>query len=204
MAGEIYTYKTLKGPVEGVVYKERKSKFIGYAYPISSEAGFNTFLNRLQKKHKDANHICYAWQLGINEVRYRVQDDGEPRNSAGMPIYGQIKSLGVTNVAVLVVRYFGGTKLGVGGLIAAYKEAARETLKNGVLVDKPVTFRVNIEFNYEQMSPVMRVLEVTQAQIINREMGVKARMQVRVPLANRKKFLNALDPLRNLRLEEVN
>ena len=203
MASEIYTYTSLKDPVEGVVYKERKSKFIGYAYPIASESHFNAILKSLSKKYTDANHICYAWQLGIEEVRYRVQDDGEPRNSAGMPIYGQIKSLGVTNVAVIVVRYFGGTKLGVGGLISAYREAARTTLLNGVVVKKTVTFALILEFDYKQMSTVMRLLEVVKAEISDRHMGVRARLQVKVPLAKREKLMTALKPLRDIRLEEV-
>lgn len=204
MEGEVYTYKTLKAPVEGLVYKDRKSKFIGYAYPITSESSFNALLNRLSKKYKDANHICYAWQIGVDEVNYRVQDDGEPRNSAGMPIYGQIKSFGVTNVAVFVVRYFGGTKLGVGGLISAYRESARAALLNGVIVIQPVTFEFVLEFDYKQMSAVMRLLEIAKAEIIDRDMGVRARMQVKVPLVNREKFKKALDPLHNIRLEEVN
>ncbi len=204
MAADNHTYTTLKLPVEEMVVKERKSKFIGYAYPIDSEEQFNVLLNGLRQQHSNANHVCYAWQLGVREITYRVQDDGEPRNSAGMPIYGQIKSLGLTNIAVLVVRYFGGTKLGVGGLISAYREAARITLGQGTFTVRPITCGFFLEFSYEVMSNVLRLLEVVEAEIVSRELTEKARMHVRVPLARKEEFLSGIAPLRGIYLEEMN
>ena len=110
--------------------KEKKSKFYGYAFYISKTEEVTKYLTKLKKKHHSAGHFCYAYQIGIEDKSYRFNDDGEPRNSAGAPIYGQIKAFGLTNILIVVVRYFGGTKLGVGGLISAYKECAKKTLEN--------------------------------------------------------------------------
>ena len=130
------SYKTLSAPSEEILFKEKKSKFFGYAYPIKSEDEVKPLIEKLKKQHHTANHVCYAWQLGINNAHYRANDDGEPNNSAGMPIYGHIQSFGVTNVLVAVARIFGGTKLGVGGLISAYKTAAQMTLEVSPIVTR--------------------------------------------------------------------
>ena len=129
-------YKTLTKPTKEILFKEKKSKFYGSAYPIVSEDEVKPIIENLRKKHRTANHICFAWQLGVGEVYYRTNDDGEPNNSAGMPIYGQIKSFGLTNVLVVVARIFGGTKLGVGGLIGAYRTAAQMALEESQIVEK--------------------------------------------------------------------
>ena len=118
-------YKTLANPSAEVIFKDRGSKFLGYAYPISSEKEVAPIISKLKEKHHKARHWCYAWRLGVDVVSFRANDDGEPNNSAGQPIYGQILSNDVTNILLVVVRYFGGTKLGVGGLISAYKTAAQ-------------------------------------------------------------------------------
>ena len=112
-------YKTIATPSEETLFKDRNSKFFGYAFPVHSETDVKEALESLKKQHHSARHFCYAWQLGVETIRFRANDDGEPSNSAGMPIYGQIQSFGVTNILVVSVRYFGGTKLGVGGLINA-------------------------------------------------------------------------------------
>ena len=122
-------YYTICKPSAEILLKEKKSKFFGYAYPIVTEEDVKPRLEKIKKKHPSANHLCYAWQLGIDPVSYRAYDDGEPTNTAGMPIYGQILSFGVTNVQVIVARIFGGTKLGTGGLIAAYRQAAKLSLE---------------------------------------------------------------------------
>ena len=111
------TYNTIENAVENILFKEKNSKFIGYAYPITSENEVKTHLENLKKEHFSARHWCYAYQIGTETLRFRANDDGEPSNSAGMPIYGQIQSFEITNVLIVVVRYFGGVKLGVGGLI---------------------------------------------------------------------------------------
>ena len=117
------TYKTIEKPSEETLFKDRNSKFFGYAFPVLNEDDVKNALESLKKKHHSARHFCYAWQLGVETISYRANDDGEPNNSAGMPIYGQIQAFGVTNILIVSVRYFGGTKLGVGGLINAYKNS---------------------------------------------------------------------------------
>ena len=130
-------YKTIAANSEGI-YKEKGSKFIAIASPVYSEDEFKTFLNQVKKDYHDARHHCYAFKIGLTDNEYRYNDDGEPNNSAGAPIYGQIQSFNVTNIAIVVVRYFGGTKLGVGGLITAYKEAAKDALQNIKIVNRTV------------------------------------------------------------------
>jgi putative IMPACT (imprinted ancient) family translation regulator len=123
------TYKTLDESVENILFKEKNSKFFGYAFPVTSEIEVKTYLENLKTEHFSARHWCYAYQIGTEVIKFRANDDGEPSNSAGMPIYGQIQSFDITNVLVVVVRYFGGVKLGVGGLISAYKTTAQLTLE---------------------------------------------------------------------------
>ena len=132
------TYKTLALPSEEVLYKEKNSKFFGYAFPVTTEEEVKEILEKLRKDHFSARHWCYAYQIGIEKIQYRANDDGEPNNSAGMPIYGQILSFDVTNVLIVVVRYYGGIKLGVGGLITAYKTVAQMTLEQSEIIEKTI------------------------------------------------------------------
>jgi len=133
------TYKTIENVVENILYKEKNSKFIGYAFPITSENEVKAHIENLKSIHFSARHWCYAYQVGTETFKFRANDDGEPSNSAGMPIYGQIQSFEITNVLIVVVRYFGGVKLGVGGLISAYKTTAQLTLEEANIVEKLLT-----------------------------------------------------------------
>lgn len=157
-------YKTISAPSEGF-YKEKGSKFFAFAYPVYSEEAFKEHLSELKKKYYDSRHHCYAFKFGLGDNNYRYSDDGEPSNSAGAPIYGQIQSFELTNVAIVVVRYFGGTKLGVGGLITAYREAAKLALQNAKIVEKTVNHFYRIEFGYEVMSNVMNFVKQHQLTI---------------------------------------
>jgi uncharacterized YigZ family protein len=130
------TYKTILNPSKETLFKEKGSKFFGYAFPVLDEDDVKNFLNNLRKQHHTARHYCYAYQIGIEKIKFRANDDGEPNNSAGLPIYGQIQSFEVTNILVVSVRYFGGTKLGVGGLISAYKTSAQLALQASEIVEK--------------------------------------------------------------------
>ena len=130
MSGEKDTYKTIIFPSEETLFKDKNSKFFGYAFPVNSEEEIKQKLELIKKQHHSARHHCYAWQLGTETKRFRANDDGEPSNSAGQPIYGQIQAFELTNVLVISVRYFGGVKLGVGGLINAYRNSAKLTLVN--------------------------------------------------------------------------
>ena len=132
------TYNTIKRSTEGILFKEKNSKFFGFAYPVLNEDEVKFYLENLKKEHHSARHWCYAYQIGTETIAYRANDDGEPSNSAGMPIYGQIQSFDVTNILVVVVRYFGGVKLGVGGLISAYKTTAQLTLETCTIVEKTI------------------------------------------------------------------
>jgi uncharacterized YigZ family protein len=151
-------FRTIQSPGEGL-YKEKGSKFLAFAHPVENEESIKEQLLSLQKQYHDARHYCYAWRLGPEKTLYRVNDDGEPSGSAGKPIYGQIVSRDLTNLLVVVVRYFGGTKLGVGGLIQAYRSAASHALEHCSIIQCKVYERVKLEFAYEQMNPVMKLIK---------------------------------------------
>lgn len=170
MEPEATKYKSVDTPSEEVLFKERKSKFYGYTFPIDSEEAVKPILEELRKRHPSANHVCYAWQLGVTDIRYRANDDGEPNNSAGMPIYGQIQSFGVTNILVAVVRIFGGTKLGVGGLISAYRETAKMALENSLIMEKVLTEQIILVFEYLEMDSVMRFIKKHQLDIVDQKL----------------------------------
>ncbi len=130
------------------------------------------FLEQLKQQHPSAGHFCYAWQLGEETIRFRANDDGEPNNSAGLPIYGQIQSFNLTNILVVVVRYFGGTKLGVGGLIQAYKYAAQITLESAAVVSRTIDLLFQLTFGYNELSKVMRIIKEKKLKILHQAMGV--------------------------------
>ena len=154
------TYKTIASSVQEVIFKEKSSKFLGYAFPVTSEEEIKAHLEEVKKAHFSARHWCYAWQLGYGtNQRYRANDDGEPNNTAGIPIYGQIQSFELTNILVIVVRYFGGIKLGVGGLVQAYKTTAQLTLQEAEIEEKLITAELRICFDYPLMNKVMRVVK---------------------------------------------
>jgi uncharacterized YigZ family protein len=154
-------YKTIKAPAEGI-YKEKGSKFLAFAYPVSQEASIKEYQSIIQKQYHDARHFCYAWRLEPEKTLYRVNDDGEPSGTAGKPIFGQIVSRDLTDILVLVVRYFGGTKLGVGGLIQAYRAAASDALDHSTIIECRVFDILKLEFTYDQMNSVMKVIKDKQ------------------------------------------
>ena len=158
----VTTYKTLKNPTEPVLYKDKGSKFIGYAFPIESKDNFKAHIDKLKQEHSSAGHFCFAYQLGIDTPYHRSSDDGEPSNSAGLPIYGQLLAFGVTNVLVVVVRYFGGTKLGVGGLISAYKTTTRLSLEASYIQTLDILIPLKLTFAYKELSQVMRIIKKYQ------------------------------------------
>ena len=173
MEGGSDLYKTLTTATGDVLYKERNSKFLGFAFPVTTEEQARRHLEELRKYHSGANHVCYAWQLGVENIDYRVNDDGEPSNSAGMPIYGQIKAYGITNVLVAVVRYFGGTKLGVGGLISAYRITAQNTLEQSRIIEKTLEETFELHFGYEAMNKIMRIIKKESISIVSQTMELE-------------------------------
>jgi uncharacterized YigZ family protein len=189
------TYKTLKEASKEILFKEKNSKFFGYAFPVSSEEEIKKHIEHLKKEHFSARHWCYAYQIGIEKTHYRANDDGEPNNSAGMPIYGQIQSFEVTNVLVVVVRYFGGVKLGVGGLISAYKTAAQMALEESEIIEKTIDKHFALSFNYAYMNKVMRIIKEKNLSIVSQKME----MDCEIIIGTRKKNVqNLLDTFENL------
>jgi len=181
-------------------YKDRGSKFIGYAFPVSSVEGFKEKLNEVKKLHPKATHHCFAYRLGLDGNTFRVSDDGEPSGSAGRPILGQIDSKELVNVMVVVVRYFGGTLLGVPGLINAYKSAAALTLQTTPLVQRQVEQELIIQFDYTQMNEIMRVVKQYNGRVVQQEMQLFCSMTVAVP---RNRFTEINYILKELRNVEV-
>ena len=176
-------YTTIAHPTEGT-FRDRGSKFIGYAFPVSNEKEIKEHLQHLKKIHPSAGHVCYAFRINPLNEYWRANDDGEPSSSAGKPILGQIRSMELQNVLVAVVRYFGGTLLGVPGLINAYRQAAIEALKIADLVDKTVTFEITASVSYDKMGELMKWVKDAQFEYVIPEMGELFSIDISVP-ANR-------------------
>ena len=174
------TYKTLVRPSKEVLFKDKNSKFLGYAFPVQNEEEIKHHIERLKKKHHSARHWCYAWQLGKDEIKYRANDDGEPGNSAGQPIYGQIQAYGVTDVLIVIVRYYGGIKLGVGGLMNAYKTASKMALEVSEIVKKTINLEFLIVTDYENIHKIMRIVKEKKLDIIHQKMELDCQVTISV------------------------
>jgi uncharacterized YigZ family protein len=198
----IDSYKTLEALSEGI-YKEKGSKFIALAVPCYSENEAKNYLNEWRKLHHQARHLCYAYRFGLKKDIYRANDDGEPSNSAGMPILGQIQSFELTNVLIGVVRYYGGTKLGVGGLIHAYKTAAREAIELGSIIEKKVFQHLKIKFSYAEMPEIMNVVKTHQLQIETQDFQEVCLLQVAIPLEKKDYLTDLLSENKHVLLEEL-
>jgi len=182
------TYKTIDHATDPVLFKDKNSKFYGYTYPVFNEEEVKAKLELLKKEHHAARHWCYAYQFGTETISYRANDDGEPNNSAGMPIYGQIQSFDVTNILIVVVRYFGGVKLGVGGLINAYKTTAQLSLEASKIIEKTINVDYLITFDYKNMNKVMRVIKERNLNITNQKLELDCQITISV----RKKEANSV------------
>lgn len=174
------TYRTIITPYKEALFKDRNSKFLGFAFPVEDEEEIKPIIEDLKKQHHSARHWCYAWQLGKQETRYRVNDDGEPTNSAGMPIYGQIQSFDVTNILIVVVRYFGGVKLGVGGLINAYRTTAQLALEASNIVTHTIDFQYEIHFDYPEMNKVMRIIKENNLTVVDQKLELDCKVYISV------------------------
>jgi uncharacterized YigZ family protein len=187
------TYKTITKASEETLFKDRGSKFFGYAFPVTSEDQIKEHIEQLKKQHYNARHWCYAWQLGKEYERFRANDDGEPSNSAGMPIYGQLQSFDVTNILVVVVRYFGGTKLGVGGLIQAYKTGAKLALGASKIIEKTIDEDFLLKFEYPEMNTVMRIVKDENLNITNQKMELNCEFVISVRKKDAERIFQLLD-----------
>jgi uncharacterized YigZ family protein len=197
------TYKTITKASKEVLFKDKNSKFFGYAFPVTSEDNVKSILEKIKKQHHSARHWCYAYQLGTENISYRANDDGEPNNSAGMPIYGQIQSFDVTNVLVVVVRYFGGVKLGVGGLINAYKTAAQLALESSKIITRTINKTYLIKFDYKNMNKVMRVIKEKQLKIIDQKLELDCQIQISVRKKDSGKIYEIFENLFEIEITEL-
>lgn len=196
-------YKTIAKVSKETLFKDKNSKFYGYAFPVSNEEEVKECLEEVKQKHPSAGHYCYAYQLGAERIRYRVNDDGEPNNSAGMPIYGQIQSFNITNVLVVSVRYFGGTKLGVGGLISAYKNSAKLALEEASIIDKVIEVKFKLKFGYDLMNKIMRIIREKQLQIQDQQMGLDVQYVISVRKAKADEVYNLLQNVYQLEVKKL-
>lgn len=194
------TYLTIEKPVEGI-FKDKGSKFLAFAYPVQNDQQIKEILNQLRKDHHTANHHCYAYRLGAAKQNYRANDDGEPNNTAGKPILGQIQSADLTDILIVVVRYFGGTLLGVSGLINAYKLSAVEAIKNAQIIEKQILFHYTIHFPFEQLNDVMKLLKQLDAKISNQQFDNDCSIQFSIRKANSEACEEKLKKMSGLKLE---
>lgn len=172
---EVDVYKTIEGQAEGL-YKEKGSRFISLAFPVTTEEEIREIIAGLKEKYYDARHHCYAWRLGAAKMLFRSNDDGEPSSTAGKPILGQIQSNDLTNILIVVIRYFGGIKLGVSGLINAYREAAADAIRNAIVVEKTVDLQLRIRFSYLVMNDVMKIVKEEAPDVLERNFEMECEM----------------------------
>lgn len=187
------SYRTIEKPIEDVIFKEMGSKFINFAYPVENEDEVKLYLENLYEKHPDANHHCYAYILGIDGKNHRANDDGEPSGSAGLPIYNQILSHEITNILVVSVRYFGGTKLGIPGLVKAYKYGAQVVLEEANIVERFVSKRVKMVFNYDQQGIVERNVDRIEGEIKEKHFTDKCMFTIVVRESKLDQFIKMFD-----------
>lgn len=197
MASDVY--KTISRECKGL-FKDKGSKFYSFAYPVNSEDEAKKHLSDLRRKYHDARHHCYAYKLGHDNSVYRVNDDGEPSGTAGRPIFGRIVSAGLTNILIIVVRYFGGTLLGTSGLIRAYRTAAGECIKNADIVERTIDVYFQISFQYEQMNKVMRIAKETGSKIHSQDYGSDCSMKMSIRKSNYKRISGLLRTVEDLKL----
>ncbi len=197
------TYKTIQTEGEEVLFKDRNSKFFGYTFPVSSEEEVKNIIENLKKRHHSARHWCYAWQIGTENIRYRINDDGEPSNSAGQPIYGQIQSFEVTNILIVVVRYFGGIKLGVGGLINAYRTTAQLALEASKITQKTINLDYLISFEYKDMNKVMRIIKENNLKITKQELKLDCKIYISVRKQVSNKIKEVFSPLYQVKIKKL-
>ncbi|MGO2359245.1 IMPACT family protein [Mesonia sp.] len=196
-------YKTIHQAGEEVLFKDKGSKFFGYAFPVKTEDEVKAHIEDLKTKHHQARHWCYAWQLGKNYEHYRANDDGEPSNSAGMPIYGQLQSFEVTNILIVVVRYFGGTKLGVGGLITAYKTTAQMALEASKILTKTIDVEYELSFDYPNMNKVMRVIKEKNLHIKNQVLELDCKIYLLIREKEAESIFEKFDSIYGIKIKEV-
>lgn len=196
------TFKTIVKPSEGL-FKDKGSKFLSYAFPVNSEDEIREIILCIRKEHHSARHHCYAWRLGADKLHFRTNDDGEPSSTAGKPIFGQIQSFDLTNILIVVVRYFGGTLLGVSGLINAYRNAALDAINQAEIVEKLVEKWLLVEFDYGAMNDVMKVFKDEKLSQIDPQFDLKCKIKTNIRLSESDRIEETLLKIENVRVTAV-
>ena len=196
------TYKTIETNGEGT-YKEKGSKFLSFAYHIEHESEVKEIVERLKKQFYDARHHCYAWRIGYKGEATRTVDDGEPSSTAGRPILGQMLSYNVTNILIVVVRYFGGTKLGVSGLIQAYKDAAQDAINNSEIVERTIDSSVTIRFEYVLMNSVMGIIKDLSPNILEQQFDNDCKMILSIRNSEFERLVAKLDKVIGVEIDAI-
>lgn len=195
-------FKTIDSVSESV-YKEKGSKFISYAYPLLSEDAVKGYVENLRKQHHGARHFCWAYRIGHTNSVFRVNDDGEPSNTAGKPILGQIDAFSITNTLIVVVRYFGGTLLGVGGLIQAYKESAKLVLQEATIIEKTIEVFYKILFTYEIQNIVLSIVKQCKGNVVNQSFELQCEINCAIPVAHEDLFLKLCTNQNNINISRI-
>ena len=199
---QVTTYRTLELPIQAE-FKDKGSRFLAFAYPVQTAEQVKKYVDDLRQEHHKARHWCYAYRLGVDGNQFRANDDGEPSGSAGRPILGQIDSFELIDVLVVVVRYFGGTLLGVPGLIHAYKTSTQMALENAQIIERNIEKTVRIRCEYPYLNEAIRIAKNHQAEIIEQDLQLDCRLTVRIPLVNAEACLAAWAQTRQIELLEL-
>lgn len=194
----MYEFKTIEKPVENILLKEKGSKFIGFAFPVNNDTELKAALDKIRTEHPKATHHCYAFRIGLNGENYRANDDGEPSGSAGLPIYNQLLANEITNILVIIIRYYGGTKLGVSGLVKAYKESAKLTLEESRIVIRELEEKIEIQFNFHQQNVIFTLLSKYDGKIISFDSQEKASILASIKLKDKNQIIEALSNVQDV------
>jgi uncharacterized YigZ family protein len=202
MSEIIEKYKTIKSVSEGS-YKEKGSKFIAFAYPVSKEEEIKDIQQDLRKNYYDARHHVFAWRLGADKKRYRSSDDGEPSNSSGPPVLGQIQSFDLTNILIVVIRYFGGTKLGVPGLINAYRTSAKDAIENNVIIEEIVKSNYILKFSYNEMNSVMKLIKDNNINQLNQNFDLNCSLEIEINVKDEEIVIEKLKKINGVKINKI-
>lgn len=193
-----FSFKTIKSPLENILLKEKGSKFIGFAFPVNNEAEIKAALEKVRTEHPKATHHCYAFRLGIEGENYRANDDGEPSGSAGLPIYNQLLANELTHILLIVVRYYGGTKLGVSGLVKTYKESAKLTLEECEIITKDLESEVEIEFDFNKQNQIFTLLNKFDGKILNFFSEEQCKIIAKINTSQKENISEQLSEMQNI------
>ena len=193
-----FSFKTIKSPLENILLKEKGSKFIGFAFPVNNEAEIKAALEKVRAEHPNATHHCYAFRLGIEGENYRANDDGEPSGSAGLPIYNQLLANELTHILLIVVRYYGGTKLGVSGLVKTYKESAKLTLEESEIITKDLESEVEIEFDFNKQNQIFTLLNKFDGKILNFFSEEQCKIIAKINTSQKENISEQLSEMQNI------